>query len=367
MLGFHIPTRSDEPVPLQRMKSITTMISVITFGVVAAVLLANSADPWWHVLLLTPSMVAALWVVSRWHTALEPGVLLPLFAVTGTTWAVAVVLGMHPLTMLGLAVAGAVAITTRGGNRTLASLALAGVVALIGLLRLAVDPSSLYEYTVTPALYTIGIVIVFWINDVTWRLFTELDAMRRTEAELAVIKERFRFASDLHDIQGHTLHVIKLKAAVAARLQHSDPERTAAELADIQRLTAETIEQARELANSTHRLSFVSELANARNLLEAAGIRVQVSRNPAEQVSNDAMFALVLREATTNILRHSQARNVSIEVSPDQLAVRNDGAAGPGNPLRGLNALRIRVSESGGVLEHERGKGTFALTVRFGV
>lgn len=365
MVGLRFTPKPEEAVPLQRMKSITTIMSVVTFGAVAAVLLGNSTDPWWHALLLAPSMVATLWVVSRWHTALAPRLLIPLLLLAEVTWILAVLLGMHPLSMLGLAVIGAIAITTRPGNRTVASLALTAVVAATGLLRLAVEPSSLSDYTFTPALYTLGVIAVFWLNDLTWRLFTELDAMRRTEAELAVIKERFRFASDLHDIQGHTLHVIKLKAAVAARLQHSDPERTAAELAEIQRLTAETIEQARELANSTHRLSFISELANVSNLLEAAGIKVQVNRPAHGGVSNDALFALVLREATTNILRHSQARNVGIDVERDRLVVRNDGAVNPGNPLRGLAALRVRVSEAGGVLEHANTNGTFSLTVGF--
>lgn len=366
MLGLRFNPTSDEAVPLQRMKSITTVMSVVSFGLVVVVLLAGSLDPWWHAAILAPSLVACLWVVSRWYQALNPRILIPVLILCEITWIAAVLFGLHPLSMVGLAVVGAIAITTHDVNRTRAALLLSALVAGTGLLTLAVNPAALSEYTWTPALYAAGIIAVFWINDLTWRLFTELDAMRRTEAELAVVKERFRFASDLHDIQGHTLHVIKLKAAVAARLQQSDPERTAAELAEIQRLTAETIDQARELANSTHRLSFVSELANAGNLLEAAGIKVRVDRQSTEPVARDAMFALVLREATTNILRHSQAREVEVTVTREQLDIRNDGAAGQGNPLRGLDVLRLRVGEAGGVLEHAHTDGNFTLTARFG-
>lgn len=300
--------RPDAAVPLQRMKQITTIITVLTFTAVAVVLLLNTADPLWSALLLVPSMLAALWAAAHWHTALPRPVLLSLLT----------------------------------------------------------DPGSVRSYTVNAALTSLGVTAVFWMNDLSWRLFTELDAMRRSEAELAVMKERFRFAADLHDIQGHTLHVIKLKAAVAARLQHSDPDRTAAELAEIQRLTAETIDQGRELANSTFRLSFESELANAVNLLEAAGIRVSIGRAPGVKVAHDAVFALVLREATTNILRHSQARNFTVTVTEGDLTVMNDGAAGPVNGPRGLAGLSVRAAEAGGVLTHTHKGSSFTVSLGFG-
>ena len=159
-----------------------------------------------------------------------------------------------------------------------------------------------------------------------------------------------RFAADLHDIQGHTLHVIKLKAAVAAKLQHTDPVRVAAELADIERLTAETIDQAQHLVNSTRQLSFPAELANATALLGAAGIEVSVE-GEARPGAHEEVFALVLREATTNILRHPSARTVRIVVTAHGLVISNDGAAGPARAERGLAALRERVARAGGTLE----------------
>lgn len=358
--------RTDEARPLRRMKSITTVLSTIALGIAAFVVLVNARDPWWHTLLLAPSLAGAIWVVSRWHTRLEPRLVLPLLGIGQATWIAAVLLGIDPMAVLGLAVVGGVAISTRDKHRLRDSVLLTGVVAVTGLLALLVRPGELADYTVTPAVYVVCMIAVFWLNDLTWRLFTELDAMRRTEAELAVVRERFRFASDLHDIQGHTLHVIKLKAAVAARLQHSDPERTAAELAEIQRLTAETIEQARHLANSTHKLTFEAELTNATALFEAAGIEVRVDNRSQGQVADDIVFALVLREATTNILRHSQAREVAIAVETNRLKVRNDGVAGEGGGLQGLIALRNRVVDAGGALNLERGAGTFELSLRLG-
>lgn len=358
--------RPDAAVPLQRMKQITTIITVLTFTAVAVVLLLNTADPLWSALLLVPSMLAALWAAAHWHTALPRPVLLSLLAICLITWAAAAFLTVHPLAMLGLAVVGSVALINQSPHRLATTLGLAGLIGATGLLSLLTDPGSVRSYTVNAALTSLGVTAVFWMNDLSWRLFTELDAMRRSEAELAVMKERFRFAADLHDIQGHTLHVIKLKAAVAARLQHSDPDRTAAELAEIQRLTAETIDQGRELANSTFRLSFESELANAVNLLEAAGIRVSIGRAPGVKVAHDAVFALVLREATTNILRHSQARNFTVTVTEGDLTVMNDGAAGPVNGPRGLAGLSVRAAEAGGVLTHTHKGSSFTVSLGFG-
>lgn len=353
--------RSGEARPLARMKSITTVMSVLTFGVVAVILLLNSLNPWWHAAVLAPSLIATMWVVTRWHTGLDRRTLTALLVLGTVTWIVAVLAGMSPVSMLGLAATGSIAIATRSRNRPRDSILLIGLVAVAGLPVLLVRPDELADYTLSAAFYAALFISIFWLNDITWRLFTELDAMRRTEAELAVMKERFRFASDLHDIQGHTLHVIRLKAAVAAKLQHSDPERTARELQDIQQLTVETIEQARDLASSTHKLTFSSELANATNLLEAAGIRVGLNGS-ASAVPDDALFALVLREATTNILRHSQARQAQLTIRPQKLTIRNDGA-GPARPLRGLNTLQRRVSEAGGRLDARQAEESFELSL----
>lgn len=160
-----------------------------------------------------------------------------------------------------------------------------------------------------------------------------------------------------------TLHVIKLKAAVAARLQHIDPERVAAELAEIERLTGETIDQAQHLVNSTRRPSFTSELANATALLTAAGIGVDVSGGDTHRAGDEDIFALVLREATTNILRHPAARTVTIAVTADALRISNDGAAGTGRRERGLAALRERVARSGGVLDVSRQDDSFTISL----
>src|SRR4028119_433985 len=115
-----------------------------------------------------------------------------------------------------------------------------------------------------------------------------------------------RFAGDLHDIQGHTLHVVKLKIALARKLLHTDTARVEQELREIYALVGDTIEQTRELAYGRRRLNIAAELVNATNLLEAAGIRVRVDCR-TEAARGDALPAQGLRETTTNIRRPPRA------------------------------------------------------------
>ncbi|MCL3861101.1 sensor histidine kinase [Actinotalea sp. K2] len=352
--------------PLTRMRSITTAVMLGTVILVGGLGLILSAGPWWHPVLVAPSLITAVWVASRWHDPPRLSVLIAALALAQVTWAVAVLWGVDVPAVAPVAIVGAVLVATRSRARGLSALALLVMIGATALLSLVNTPGSTLGYVVGALFYAVVFVTTFWLNEIAWRLFTELDAMRATAAELAVVKERMRFAADLHDIQGHTLHVIKLKAAVAARLQHIDPERVATELGEIERLTGETIDQAQHLVNSTRRLAFTSELANATALLTAAGIGVDVRGGDPHRTSDEEIFALVLREATTNILRHPAARTVTIAIGDDALTISNDGATGTTRRERGLAVLRERVARSGGVLDvsHEDDSFTLSLEVR---
>lgn len=354
-----------ESRPFTRMRRLTTLGAVIAVSAGGLTQLAVSAEPWWHVLIQLPAVAVATWAASRWQTGLTARQLIPAMAIGLIIWIAGLILGLGPLSLVGFVIPAAVTIASRRGSIVRDSLLLLVFVTASCLMLLITDPPLFTIYLVPALTYTLLFLSVFWLNTVTWRLFSELETMRKTETELAVVRERFRFASDLHDIQGHTLHVIKLKAAVAAKLQHTDPERTAAELADIQRLTAETIEQARDLANSTHSLTFASELANAEALLDAASIRVTVERIGDVPTAHDGSFALVLREATTNILRHTRATGVDIQVEPEGLHITNDGVKKKAGPPQGLATLQTRIADAGGTLDIEREGTSFGLRLRF--
>jgi two-component system, NarL family, sensor histidine kinase DesK len=186
-------------------------------------------------------------------------------------------------------------------------------------------------------------------------------------AELAVADERLRFAADLHDIQGHHLQVIALKSELAARLVRTDPARAAAEMEEVRRLAAEALDDTRAVVQGYRRTTLDDEIANATRVLAAAGIDARMNLEPAAAGGPDRLatagrhlLGLVMREATTNVLRHSGAARVTVELTEDGvqavLVVTDDGAgAGAGltvvgSPGSGLAGLRERVTALGGEL-----------------
>ena len=215
---------------------------------------------------------------------------------------------------------------------------------------------------VLPAGFTAVLTGLMFPNERFYEVVADIEAERDREGELAVVRERMRFAGDLHDIQGHTLHVVKLKVALARKLLHSDPARVEQELREIQALVGDTIEQTRELAYGRRKLNIAAELENAKNLLEAAGMRVRVDCR-VEAARADDLLAQVLRETTTNVLRHSRATLVRITLDEGSITVVNDGVDEEGPPqLRGLADLARRVADDGGELTVERRDGRFRTT-----
>ncbi|GAA1855224.1 sensor histidine kinase [Microbacterium koreense] len=190
-----------------------------------------------------------------------------------------------------------------------------------------------------------------------WEIVVELDRHRRMAGDLAVAQERLRFASDLHDIQGHHLQVISLKAELAERLLARDPEAARANIHEVQVIAREALEETRALVAGYRQVTLDDELENAREVLTASGAqcRLRTDDLPADAATRAALASIV-REATTNILRHSSAKNVDIVLAHGEsgwtLSVTNDGvhptdAATPGS---GLAGLRERLSPVGGTL-----------------
>lgn len=202
------------------------------------------------------------------------------------------------------------------------------------------------------------------------QLVLDLERAKNQERELSILRERDRFAGDLHDIQGHSLHAIKLKTAVAAQLLRTDTDAATRELDEVRHLAADAIAQARQLANATHRLDLVTEIHNARELLLSAGVKkVDVDAAiPPDESPQASELAQALREAVTNIVRHAEPASVEIAIAEDRMVVRNDGVPGstPAQPpLRGLGRLAERVARSGGELSATADNGVFTVEVSF--
>jgi two-component system, NarL family, sensor histidine kinase DesK len=205
-----------------------------------------------------------------------------------------------------------------------------------------------------------------------WEVAARLERARRLAAELAVKDERLRFAADLHDIQGHHLQVIALKSELAARLAEADPARAAAEMQEVRRLAADALRDTRAVVQGYRRTSLEEEIANATRVLAAAGIDARLQVDPAanpDRLSEASrhLLGLMMREATTNVLRHSQARHTDVdyrvEAGMARLRVCNDGAvAGPSASRgTGLDVLAERLAAVGGTLTWEHDSDRFVV------
>jgi len=176
---------------------------------------------------------------------------------------------------------------------------------------------------------------------------------REELADLAVVEERERFARDLHDILGHSLTVITKKAELAHRLTAVDPERAAAEIADVERLAREALADVRATLVGIREVSVGTELASAREALDAAGIRADLPYSVEEvPPAHRELFGWALREAVTNVLRHSSATTCRVTLHANSLEVVDDGR-GPGDAAssgHGLVGLAERVRAAGGTL-----------------
>ncbi|MFF6635634.1 sensor histidine kinase [Streptomyces althioticus] len=198
-----------------------------------------------------------------------------------------------------------------------------------------------------------------------------LDEARETRARLAVAEERLRFGRDLHDVMGRNLAVIALKSELAVQLARRDRPEAVEQMIEVQRIAQESQREVREVVRGYRRADLEAELSGARGVLRAAGIDCEVSGEtdglPAEVQS---ALGWVVREATTNVLRHGDAKTCTVTVRRPEgrvvLTVRNDGATAPHGSSRaggtGLAGLRERLSDVGGTLDAgEAGDGEFRL------
>ncbi|GAA2740550.1 sensor histidine kinase [Terrabacter aerolatus] len=203
-------------------------------------------------------------------------------------------------------------------------------------------------------------IIVFAVGVMTGgvRLVADRgEQYERMSRDLAIVEERERVARDVHDVLGHSLTVVTVKAELAERLVDLDPERAKAELAEIQALSRQALAEIRATVGGLRVARLGDELASARTALAGAGIEAHVPDDPgAVDPRHRTVLAWVLREATTNVVRHSDADTCWVEVGTNRLTVRDDGRGIDGRPEgNGIRGLRERVGAAGGRLSLETG------------
>jgi two-component system, NarL family, sensor histidine kinase DesK len=197
----------------------------------------------------------------------------------------------------------------------------------------------------------------------------QLAAAHSEIARLAVANERNRFARDLHDLLGHSLTVVTVKAELAGRLVRLAPERAETEIAELECIARGALRDVRDAVAGYREVVLAGELASARTVLSAAGIEAELS-DAVDQVPADRqeLFGWVVREGVTNVVRHSSAKRCRIRITPTAVEITDDGrgpAEGPATTGHGLAGLRERAEAAGGSLSVGRSaEGGFAMSVR---
>ena len=162
----------------------------------------------------------------------------------------------------------------------------------------------------------------------------QLVAARNEITRLALADQRNQFARDLHDILGHSLTVVAVKAELAGRLASLDPQRAETEIADVERIARQALADVRAAAAGYGEITLAGELASAQTALAAAGVEADMPDQETGQISRpqQELFGWTVREGVTNVVRHSGATRCRIRVSPSEVEISDDGCGPPARP-----------------------------------
>ncbi|HEX9338115.1 MAG TPA: sensor histidine kinase [Pseudonocardiaceae bacterium] len=314
------------------------------------------------VILLVETVFALLWLRTMWLALATPAG----FAVI-RPWLVSVaVLGVGMTMVLGgqykglliyVSIACAVSLPLRWVLPALFACAGLELIAEFRNVRyLGLAPGGRLNEMVEGLAFTYFLGLMMWFYRRAMMLVTELRQARVELARLAVTEERLRFARDLHDLLGHSLTTIALKSQLARRLAEPGSA-VAGEVADIEAVTQQALGEVRDAVTGYRSRSLAEQLDSARATLSAAGIAVTVRLDslplPAEL---DTLLGWVVREGTTNVLRHSKASACEFRLFRDDdavsLAVDDNGVGAAAHAEgNGLAGLAERLSGVGGRLD----------------
>lgn len=271
--------------------------------------------------------------------------------------------------------------------RTLALIGLGCTVVLV-LLQLPLGPGIAVVLGLPLAFWCLIWLSVYGTSAWILRVVRELDRARGTAARLAVAEERLRFSRDLHDVFGRVLATVAIKSELAAELATRRPEVAAETMAEVRQLAQDSLAEVRAVAAGYRHADLGHELRGARALLDSAGVACTVLGEESTLPDRArTAFGWVVREAVTNVIRHSTATECTISLSkdaaacrlevinngvverpaddrqlgPDSISAGRVGASGPGGS--GLAGLAERLTPLGGRLETTREDDTFTLLV----
>jgi two-component system sensor histidine kinase DesK len=175
--------------------------------------------------------------------------------------------------------------------------------------------------------------------------------------------ERERIAKDLHDVLGHSLSSLALKAELARRVFHTDPGRALMEISDVERIARQGLEETRAAIHGYYSGDIYAELDRVEALLKAADVNVERQCEHLEMSpAIERVLALIVREAVTNILRHSRARTCHLALfraeGAYRLEISDNGRGGIHEEGVGMRSIRTRAEALGGTAAWSSGIGT---------
>lgn len=355
VLVYGTAVRPGPPIGLVVATAVTTAVAGLAGLCVLHTSLRTAGDlgpSRWDRLFHTPRhrrLAAAIWAVAAVVTCLLVARLAPT-AIDDTLTLYALIASMvaaglaQPI--LGLA--------RRPAPTYVAALALAA-------LCLAGSPDAGTAYARIAMAVPVAVWAVMWPSITVMmlnilRITHQLNRLRHDSARLAVAEERLRFSRDLHDVFGRTLSAVALKSELAAAQAERGRPEASATMREVQAIAAGALTEVREVVRGYREADLTAELAGARSLLESAGIRVSTVVDAAPLPPPVARcFAWVVREASTNVLRHSNATHVQLSLARDAsgatLTVADDGLARPVGTGSGLAGLAERLAAVDGTLD----------------
>lgn len=212
-------------------------------------------------------------------------------------------------------------------------------------------PPSMMPYVASIEAFLIGGAITFVVR--------QQIAVRR----IVKSSERERIAQDLHDILGHTLSVIIMKAELANRLFDRDPQRAKSEMNDVERISRSALQEVRQAIHGYHDGGLQREFDRVKETLETAGVTVEQQYDVTGiTLSQERVLTLALREAVTNVVRHAQGTRCQISLqridTAHQLVIRDNGHGGINEEGMGMRGIRERVNTIGGTVSWKSESGT---------
>ncbi len=250
-------------------------------------------------------------------------------------------------------------------------------VPLLGVILAGAAVTAAWSFQLGPAIayaYWAGL-LVFTSRVSVWTLSLgwEIDRSRAVTAQLAIAEERLRFGRDLHDTLGRNLSLVAVQSELAAALATRGDPKAADQMLDVRQIAHDSLREMRAVVSGYRATDLASELAGAQSVLRSAGVSCRViGDGSALSPATQAALGWVVREGTTNVIRHSNATTCKIELdhtlTATVLRMENDGVsfrASSGGT--GIAGLRERLGELGGTLTVETPAGRFVLVAQLPV